>query len=126
MPVKRLLVVDDEKDIVTLLQLLLEREGYQVDIATSAYDALERANDHRYEMLVTDLMMPGMDGFQLIKKLRQHYATNPPVLVVTAIKDPRPKLDAVGLHDADILEKPFVRKTLVAAIKKLIGEPNSA
>jgi len=126
MPVKRLLVVDDEKDIVTLLQLLLEREGYIVDIATSAYDALERAHDHRYEMLVTDLMMPGMDGFQLIKKLRQYYATNIPVLVVTAIKDPRPKLDAVGLHDADILEKPFVRKTLVAAIKKLVGEPNSA
>ncbi len=125
MPVKQLLAVDDEQDIVMLIKILLQKDGYAVDTATSAFDALELISSKDYALLITDLMMPGMDGFQLIKKVRQHYKKVIPALVVTAIKDPRLKLDADGLQDADILEKPFVRRTLAAAVRKLIGEPDS-
>ena len=68
---KRILVVGDESKICHLIEELLKREGYQVDISFSGTDALQMIKKHNYHMLITDLEMPGIDGLELIQKVKK-------------------------------------------------------
>ena len=66
-----ILVVDDEPKICSFIEVLLRREGYRVDSALSADQAIEKVKQTEYQLVITDLKMPGMDGFQLVKQLRE-------------------------------------------------------
>lgn len=80
---KRILVVDDEYDLCEILQFNLENEGYQVDTALSAEDALKKLRpDH--SLMLLDVMMDGMSGYQLAKKLRNEMHNNIPIIFLTA------------------------------------------
>ncbi|MFP4550008.1 MAG: response regulator, partial [Spirochaetales bacterium] len=82
---RRILVVDDEKDIAELLRVNLERAGFAADVAYSGEQALERASKEPFELIVLDLMLPGLDGIAVCKKLKEQERTAAiPVLMLTA------------------------------------------
>jgi len=78
----RILVVDDEKRIVDLVRLYLEREGYIVDEALNGEDALEMISQKSYDLIILDIMLPVVDGWTVCKELRKNYDT--PVIMLTA------------------------------------------
>jgi two-component system OmpR family response regulator len=80
---QRILVVDDELPITELLQMALSFEGYEVAVAATGREALELARTFRPHLIVLDVMMPGMDGFQVVKRLREERDMTP-VLLLTA------------------------------------------
>ena len=81
-----ILIVDDEPDLVLLLQEWLEEGGYEVSVATDAAQALPLFFENRPDLTITDLLMPGMDGFQFIARIREMYDAH--VLVLTAYQYP--------------------------------------
>lgn len=112
---KKILVVDDEKDVLDLVQLIMEQEGYEVVTARNGDEALQRAAADKPDLMVLDVMMPDMDGFQVLKKLKEDDATaDIPVVMLTA-KDQDADVAKGWRIGADLyLKKPFVREQLTA------------
>jgi DNA-binding response OmpR family regulator len=115
----RLLIVDDAPDILALLKLAFQLDGYAVDAASSAAEALELADVHRYDVLILDLLLPDGDGLQLCRQLR---AAAPPLLIL--ILSARSERDAIvaGLDAGadDYVAKPFDYRELVARVRALL------
>ncbi len=110
----RIVVVDDEPDVRFIIKLILELAGHQVTEAANGAVALVRIHEHLPDLIVTDIMMPTMNGVQLIARLRADpVMSGIPILAVTG--DP----DRAGEADAT-LAKPFVPKELVAAAASLL------
>jgi two-component system response regulator PilR (NtrC family) len=101
-----LLVVDDEASIRELLEIMLKREGYDVDCATSAEDALQYVGKRRYDAVITDIAMPGLSGIELLSKLRQQ-SHDVAVIVMTAHGSTETAVEAMKLGATDYLTKPF-------------------
>jgi DNA-binding response OmpR family regulator len=80
---RRILVVEDDQDICRLLELHLRDNAYQVDVVTNGVDGLNRASNHAYQLIVLDLMLPGLDGLELCRKLRSQ-SIMIPILMLTA------------------------------------------
>lgn len=119
---KRILSVDDSMSIRQLVQFTLEKEGYEVVLATDGRDALEKLRGQRVDMVITDLNMPDVDGIELIKALRTdpEFKFTPIVMLTTESamdkKDAGRSAGATGW-----IVKPFKPQQLVAVVKKLIG-----
>ena len=114
----RILVVDDEPQIRRSLQIGLEGKGYAVFTAARAEQALESIESHRPDVIVTDLLMPGMDGLELTRRIRsQSYI---PIIVLSAIGDERKKVEALELGADDYVTKPFGMDELLARIKSVL------
>jgi len=117
---RRILVVDDERHIVRLVQVNLERAGYQVVSAFDGKEALKKVDSEQPNLIVLDVMMPHMDGFEVLKRLRGNAATkNIPVIMLTA-----------KAQDADVfrgwasgvdcyLTKPFNPMELLTFVKRI-------
>jgi CheY-like chemotaxis protein len=109
-----ILIVDDEPDLRFLLRIILEQAKHTVVEASQGEQALERAHEHRPELVMTDLMMPVMDGRELIRRLREDPdLRDVPVLLVTAVPEPTAGADAMvrkPFGPADVLDK--VERTL--------------
>src|SRR5699024_11122059 len=103
---KKLLVVDDEPSILTLLTFNLEQSGFEVLTAENGNDALEIAVNEDLTLIVLDLMLPGMDGMDVCKTLRQE-KINTPILMLTAKDDDFDKILGLELGADDYLIKPF-------------------
>lgn len=105
---KRLLIVDDEETIrFSLSQAFIFAQGeYEVVVASDAIQALQRLKDKKFDIVITDLMMPGMDGFELIKKLRE-YQPDVPVIVITAYGNEEREEQSRRLGVVEYIEKPF-------------------
>jgi DNA-binding response OmpR family regulator len=117
---KTLLVIDDEADIVKLLQYNLEKEGYQVFSARNGEEGLEAAKTRKPDLIILDLMLPGIDGFEVCKLLRQQKDTqNTPVLMLTAKTSEVDQVVGLELGACDYLTKPFSVKVLLARIKNI-------
>lgn len=101
-----ILVVDDEPMMCTLLQKILSREGYQVQTANSGADALEILKNSSCNILISDMKMPGMDGFELLKQVK---AMHPDVgvIIMTAFGDTYTVKDALLLGADEYITKPF-------------------
>jgi two-component system OmpR family response regulator len=114
----RLLVVEDERDLLSALEMTFREEGYAVDTASDGEDGLFKAVSWDYDAIVLDVMLPKLDGRELLKRLRQTKAT--PVLILTA-RDALPDRIA-GLDGGadDYLTKPFERLELLARIRALV------
>lgn len=121
---RRILVVDDEAAIRALVAKILERAGYQVDTARDGAEAIEKLEDSRYSVIVLDLMMPNIDGFGLIRHLRERGGRRPAIIVVSAGDSATfRQLDGALVHS--ILRKPFdidVLADLVDAAAKSFEE----
>lgn len=116
---ERVLVVDDEPSIVTLLQYNLEKAGYSVTTAGNGEIGLQKAMQERPDLIVLDLMLPGIDGMDICKKLRQE-KINTPILMLTARDDEFDKVLGLELGADDYLTKPFSPREVVARVKAIL------
>ena len=128
----RILVVDDEPEIVALVAYHLAKAGYRVSTASSGQDALELARRDRPSLIVLDLMLPGMSGFEILEQLRADDSTRDmAVLMLTARREEPDRIRGLSLGADDYLTKPFSPAELVlrvAAILRRTGNvvPSSA
>lgn len=119
---QRVLVCDDERHIVRLIQVNLERQGYQVVTAFDGKEGLEKVRAEKPDLCVLDVMMPYMDGFEVLKSLRRDPETeNLPVIMLTAKAQDKDVFE--GYHyGADMyLTKPFNPMELVTFVKRILG-----
>jgi len=124
---KKIIVVDDELNITNLLKVFLERKGYQVLLAydgTSGYELIEKENP---DLIITDLLLPGLHGFELCKKLKENVKLmHIPIILMTAVyKKTKYKMEGKQYGADDFIEKPFELPVLLAKIEKLIPPPVS-
>ena len=117
----RILVVDDEASIRDLLSKTLALADYDVDVATDGRSAVERLRMLAYDLLITDLKMPGMDGLGVIREARRLKA-DLPVIIITGFSTEASAIEAANLGVAGYLTKPFRVPRVLAVAAKALGE----
>jgi two-component system, OmpR family, alkaline phosphatase synthesis response regulator PhoP len=116
-----ILVIDDEKDLIELLRYNLEKEGYDVIAATDGQSGLDVIKRHRPELVVLDLMMPGIDGLQVCQRLRSDQAAaRTPVIMLTAKATEADRIVGLELGADDYITKPFSPREVVARVKAVL------
>jgi DNA-binding NtrC family response regulator len=95
MPAEKILVVDDEQSMTQFSGIVLRKEGYQVTAVNQGRDALEKVKTEAFDVVITDIKMPGMDGIQLLNQIKKHDATLP-VVIMTAYASQQSAIDAVN------------------------------
>lgn len=115
---KRALVVDDEKLIVKGIRFSLEQDDYQVDCAYDGYEALDYARSNSYDVILLDLMLPGMDGLQVCQSIREF--SNVPIIMLTAKSDDLDKIMGLEYGADDYITKPFNILEVKARIKAIM------
>jgi len=115
---KIILTIDDDAAITELLSMLLQTHGYEVLTANSGESGVRVIEDKKPDVVILDLMMPGMDGWQVCKETRKF--SNVPILVLSALDDPSMIASALDAGADDYLVKPVSSNILVAHINKLI------
>ena len=118
MPGELILLVDDEPHILELAQLYLAREGYRTATAADGLAAVERAERDGPALMVLDLMLPGLDGYEVCKRVRAR--SDLPILMLTARDDDIDKIIGLELGADDYLTKPFNPRELVARVKAIL------
>jgi len=119
-----ILVVDDEDTVRNLLQRILEENGYNVVIASNGYEALERLSQHKIELVLLDIKMPGLDGFSVLGRIRK--TSNVPVIMLTAVKETTTVRDTLSLGADDYVRKPFNQRELLLRIKAKLRRAETA
>jgi two-component system, OmpR family, alkaline phosphatase synthesis response regulator PhoP len=115
---EKILVVDDEEDILELVRYNLSREGYKILCATSGEDGLKAARSEKPDLIVLDLMLPGVDGLGVTKRLKGDDATKKiPVVMLTAKGEESDIVTGLELGAEDYITKPFSTKVLVARVR---------
>ena len=114
----RILIVEDEVAIADLEKDYLELSGFEVEIENDGTKGLERALHEEFDLFILDLMLPGVDGFEICKKIRE--TKNTPILMVSAKKDDIDKIRGLGLGADDYVTKPFNPLELIARVKSQI------
>lgn len=125
---KRVLIVEDEPSIVTLIQYNLNQAGFYTDVAYNGEDAIKIIRKHVYDIVILDLMLPKIDGIEVCKTIRQEQ-NKVPVLMLTAKDSEYDKIQGLEIGADDYLTKPFSPKELIARIKAILrrtGDTHSA
>lgn len=120
---KRILIIEDDLCIAELEKDYLEIDGFQVDIETDGSQGLQRLQQMSYDLLVLDLMLPGLDGFEICKRVRK--TNNIPILLVSAKSEDMDKIRGLGLGADDYMTKPFSPVEMVARVKAHISRHES-
>ncbi len=116
-----ILVVEDEAHIARMLQVLLERQGYGVRIAYTGKEALKALEAHPVELVLLDIMLPGLDGLEVCRTIKENgRLRHIPVMMVTAKDSLDEKISGLELGADDYLTKPFSNEELLARIKALL------
>src|SRR5438067_9674879 len=115
---QKVLVVDDEEHIVELARLYLSREGYQVEGVADGVQALNRFGQLKPDLVVLDIMLPGMDGLTICREIRK--TSQVPIIMLTARDEVTDKVVGLELGADDYLTKPFHPQELVARAKALV------
>lgn len=116
----RILIVEDEVSIADLEKDYLELSGFQVDIEVDGEKGLKSALEKNYDLYILDLMLPGVDGFEICKRIREE--KDVPIIMVSAKKDDIDKIRGLGLGADDYLTKPFSPSELVARVKAHLAQ----
>ena len=111
----RILIVEDEEAIADLERDYLEINNYEVEIANEGETGLKKALEEDYDLVILDLMLPGVDGYEICKQIREE--KNIPIIIVSAKKDDIDKIRGLGLGADDYMTKPFSPSELVARVK---------
>ncbi|MCF7908525.1 MAG: response regulator [Candidatus Omnitrophica bacterium] len=123
--VKRILIIEDEQIITKSLQRLLKKEGYQVEISNNGADALEKIKAGEFNLIVSDIRMPDMDGIETIKAIRKSLTEQGkpliPEILITGYADESKYQEALELKVADYLYKPFDIKDFLEAVRRNIN-----
>ena len=111
----RILIIEDETSIAELEKDYLELSGFEVELEEQGDVGLERALNEDFDLLILDLMLPGMDGFEICRRFRQ--SKNTPIIMISAKKDDIDKIRGLGLGADDYMTKPFSPSVMVARVK---------
>jgi two-component system alkaline phosphatase synthesis response regulator PhoP/two-component system response regulator VicR len=124
---RRVLAVDDEQAIVRLIEVSMSRHGYDVITASDGRQALEKAAAERPDIILMDVMMPYVDGFEAIRLLKASESTRDiPVVLLTAKRHDADMLQAIEAGARSYLTKPFAPTELVALVNKILGDAPAA
>ncbi|MCI9570820.1 MAG: response regulator transcription factor, partial [Lachnospiraceae bacterium] len=111
----RILIVEDEESIAELEKDYLELSGFEVEIENDGEAGLKRALADDFDLFILDLMLPGVDGFEICRRIRE--SKNTPIIMVSAKKDDIDKIRGLGLGADDYITKPFSPSEMVARVK---------
>lgn len=111
----RILIIEDESAIAELEKDYLELSGFEVEVANDGEIGLNQALSEEFDLIILDLMLPGVDGFEICRQVRQE--KNTPIIMVSAKKDDIDKIRGLGLGADDYMTKPFSPSELVARVK---------
>lgn len=121
---EKILVVDDDPDLLDLVREILKDEGFAIHSAASGLDALKKIRGSRPALIVVDATMPQMDGFTFCESVRKNRATAAiPIIMLTGLPGQFGRLNGLAAGANVYLTKPFVPEELVAKINELLGEP---
>jgi len=111
----KILVVDDEKFVRDLVRCVLKEAGYKVLTASNGRDALDKMSHSDTDLVLLDIKMPGIDGFQVLERIRRY--SDIPVIMLTGIGEVNTLGKALGIGADDYITKPFSKRELIARIK---------
>ena len=111
----KILIIEDESSIAELEKDYLELSGFEVEVSNDGQEGLEKALSEDCDLIILDLMLPSMDGFEICKKVREE--KNTPIIMVSAKKEDIDKIRGLGLGADDYMTKPFSPSELVARVK---------
>ena len=118
---EKILVVEDEKDIVKMLDYNLKKEGFRTISAHDGEDALDLANREHPDLIILDLMLPGIDGLEVCKTLKKNTkTTSTPIIMLTAKSQESDKIVGLELGADDYVTKPFSPRELIARVKAVL------
>ena len=118
---ENILIVDDEEDVLELVQFNLEKDGYKTETAVSGEEALKKAKAKRPDLIILDLMLPGIDGLEVCKKLKSDTKTEGiPVIMLTAKSEEADIITGLELGAQDYITKPFSPKVLIARVRRIL------
>ncbi|MFC1674881.1 response regulator [Candidatus Omnitrophota bacterium] len=121
---KNILVIDDDKLVLMTLKRLLTREGYKVSTAFNGVRALRRIREADFDLIISDIKMPEMDGMEIVKKIREYLVQNGkdllPEIFITAYAKDDIYQQALALNAAGYIEKPFDVRTIQITVKKVL------
>lgn len=124
---KRVLIIDDERDIVELISYNLEKEGFAVDAAYDGEEALAKIRNESYDLVLLDLMLPGIQGVELCRILRNNSTTaRLPIIMITARSEEVDKVIGLEMGADDYVAKPFSPRELVARAKAVLRRTGTA
>lgn len=115
---KKILIVEDELKIARFLELELIYEGYEVENAYDGREGLEKAMNNKYELIILDIMLPSMNGMEVLRKIRQN--SNIPVIMLTAKDEVMDKVLGLDMGADDYVTKPFAIEELLARMRALL------
>ncbi|MFO7173672.1 MAG: response regulator YycF [Bacillota bacterium] len=115
---QRILVIDDEKPIADILRFNLEREGYEVEVALDGREGLEKARTWNPDLIILDIMLPGLDGFSVCREVRAF--SNVPILMLTAKEAEVDKVLGLELGADDYVTKPFGTREILARVRAIL------
>ena len=119
---KKILLIEDEENVRLVVSISLEKEGYEVDAVASGEEALEKVVDFDPDLVILDIMMPGIDGWEVLGLLKSNPLTESiPVCVLTAKGEVHDMMYASQKGAADYITKPFTRKVLLDRVAELVG-----
>jgi two-component system alkaline phosphatase synthesis response regulator PhoP len=123
---EKILVVDDEEHILELIRFNLENNGYKVVLASNGVDAVKLAKAESPELILLDLMLPGMDGYDVCKEIRRdNNISNIPIIMITAKGEELDKILGLELGADDYITKPFSIRELMARVKAVLRRTNT-
>jgi two-component system cell cycle response regulator CtrA len=115
----RVLLVEDDKSVAKSIELMLKSEGYIVDLTDLGEDGLEIGKIYDYDIIILDLMLPDMDGYEVLKALRASKVTTP-ILILSGLSELDNKIKGLGFGADDYLTKPFDKRELIARIQAIV------
>ena len=121
---KRVLIVDDEKLIVKGIRFSLEQDGMEIDCAYDGEEAFKMASENQYDMILLDVMLPKMDGFEVCQRIREF--SNMPIVMLTAKGDDMDKILGLEYGADDYITKPFNILEVKARIKAIMRRTNTS
>jgi DNA-binding response OmpR family regulator len=125
-PKRRVLIVDDEPNIVLSLEFLLRQQGYEVSVARDGEEALAAAEDWRPDLMVLDVMLPGLDGFEVCRRLRERPENaNLKILLLTARGREVERVRGLEEGADAYVRKPFSTRQLMRTVAELLGRPET-
>ncbi len=116
-----ILVVEDDPDLLALMEMILEGEGYRVRTAREGGEALARVKEEMPSLVFLDMRMPGMNGWEFAREFRARHGAACPIVVVTAAEDARRRAEEIAAQGW--LAKPFEIADVLAAAARYVGEP---
>jgi DNA-binding response OmpR family regulator len=115
---ERILLVDDEANIIDLARMYLERDGFQVEAAVDGAEAVEKISELKPDLVVLDIMLPEIDGFEVCRRVRSE--SDVPIIMLTARDEDIDKIVGLELGADDYMTKPFNPRELVARVKAIL------